>query len=149
MKTNEILDQLFFINDELKFNEVDSHFEKLGFHNNTREKTILSFIGNDHDEISSFVLNIAERKILNSNFKTFQEINLEAIQDYAREKYNFSYEQEVDNLIIYQRDDLRLHIRTINFPESEFSKVMYQISLFVPLSSDEGEVSILPPPAIQ
>ena len=147
MKTNEILDHLFFINYELAFDKVDSYFEKLGFYNTAREESILSFIDYDSDDvngISWYTMNIVANKILNSSFRTTKEINLDAIRDYAQTKYSFSYQQEVDDIIIYKKDNLRLHFRTSSFPTPKFSKMMYQITLFEPLTK-QADLTMMTP----
>ena len=149
MEANQILDHLFFINNELKLEDVDPYFEKLGFQNTTREDTLLAYIStnsNDLNGISWFVMNITGGKIMNSSFRTTKEINLESILNYAETEYGFSFEVEVDDIIIYKRDKLQLHIRTSTFPTSQFSKVMHEINLFEPFEKRVEVVMISPPP---
>ncbi|MBP8067313.1 MAG: hypothetical protein KAY27_02005, partial [Pedobacter sp.] len=77
-------------------------------------------------------------------FRTTKEINLDAIRDYAQTKYSFSYQQEVDDIIIYKKDNLRLHFRTSSFPTPKFSKMMYQITLFEPLTK-QADLTMMTP----
>jgi hypothetical protein len=147
MEANQVVDHLFFINYQLTLGDIDEYFEKMGFLNTVREKSVLSYIDNcssNSDGISWYIINLAEGKVLNSSFRTSKEINLDALQDYAQMKYNFSYEQENDNVIIYKKNNLQLHFRTSSFETFEFSKRMHQITLFEPLSK-QVEVTLMPP----
>jgi len=146
METNQILDRLFFINYQLTLDEVDRYFEKLDFKNFTREPSILSFIDNNSNNsngISWYMINLDKGKVRNSSFRTTKEISLNTLQDYAQTKYGFEYEEEEDGIIIYKKDKWRLHLRTSSFEISEFSKVMYQITLFEWVG--QFEIRVLPP----
>jgi hypothetical protein len=139
MESNQLLDHLFFINYELKFEDADLFFGKLGFHNTTREESILSYMGND----SNYTLHVTDQKIMNGNFSTTKEIDLKSILNHAESHFGFTFEKEEDNIISYKKDNLRLHVRMI----PAFAKMLYAFYLFEHVKN-RVEVIMTPPPPV-
>ncbi|MES2650925.1 MAG: hypothetical protein V4663_04260 [Bacteroidota bacterium] len=149
MEANQILDHLIYVNYELAFDDIDRYFEKIGFHNATKEGSILSYVSNNSSDLNGIswcMINVDNAKIMNSNFRTTKEINLESVLQYAKTHHGFTFDEETEDNLIYSKEDLRMHIRTIKTPLSEFSKITRVFYLFDSLRKPVHVITMPPSP---
>ena len=145
-----ILDQLFYIRDELNFNDVTDYFSKQGYQMISSDEHYAAYMRPDFDSFKLFFNPVD--KTINCTFRTVKKVDLTTLFSYAENQYGFgSVNEEGGSSFILERGKLRLNIYLIAIPRNELNlsyEVIYHVALFESLYDGKVEIIMQPPPPL-